>query len=155
MVLIKGPNIMAGYLKRPDLTAEAMDGEWYISGDIGMVDEDGFLSITDRLSRFSKIGGEMVPHGVIEEKLHEAAGEAERVFAVTAVSDERRGERIAVVHTIDPEKLPLILEGMQAMGLPNLYIPKKDDFVKVDALPILGTGKIDLRAVKQAAMDAL
>ncbi len=155
MVLINGPNIMAGYLKRPDLTAKAMDGEWYVSGDIGMVDEDGFLSITDRLARFSKIGGEMVPHGLIEEKLHEVAGQEDQVFVVTSVSDERRGERIAVVHTIDPEELPRVLEGMHSLGLPNLFIPKKDDFVKVDALPILGTGKTDLRAVKQTAMDAL
>ena len=155
MILISGPNIMAGYLKRPDLTAKAMDGEWYITGDIGLVDEDGFLTITDRLSRFSKIGGEMVPHGVIEEKLHEAAGREERVFAVTAISDERRGERIVVVHTAELDELPAVLERLGAMGLPNLFIPKKDDFVKVDKLPILGTGKTDLRAVKQTAVEAL
>jgi len=155
MIQITGPNIMKGYLNRPDRTAKVMDGEWYISGDIGSVDEDGFLTITDRMARFSKIGGEMVPHGVIEEKLHQAAEEHERVFAVTAVTDPRRGERIVVVHTAAPERLPGILERLQQMGLPNLYIPKKDDFVKVDELPILGTGKTDLKAVRRTAVEAL
>jgi len=155
MIQIAGPNIMKGYLNRPDRTAKVMDGEWYISGDIGMVDEDGFVTITDRLARFSKIAGEMVPHGVIEEKLHQAAEAQERIFAVTAVTDPRRGERIVVVHTADSERLPGILERLQTMGLPNLYIPKKDDFVKVDELPILGTGKTDLKAVRQTATAAL
>ncbi|MEE2649865.1 MAG: AMP-binding protein, partial [Acidobacteriota bacterium] len=154
MILVSGPNIMAGYLKRPDLTEKAMDGAWYVTGDIGMVDEDGFLTITDRLARFSKIGGEMVPHGVIEEKLHEAIVQEEKVFAVTSVPDNRRGERIVVLHTIDPEELPGVLERLQTMGLPNLFIPKKDDFIEVDKLPILGTGKTDLRVVKKTAMDA-
>ncbi len=155
MVQIAGPNIMKGYLNRPDRTAKAMDGEWYISGDIGVLDEDGFLTITDRLARFSKIGGEMVPHGVIEEKLHEAAGASERLFAVTAVTDPRRGERIVVVHTAETEELPGVLEKLQAMGLPNLFIPRKDDFVKVAELPILGTGKTDLKAVRDTAVAAL
>jgi acyl-[acyl-carrier-protein]-phospholipid O-acyltransferase/long-chain-fatty-acid--[acyl-carrier-protein] ligase len=154
MILVKGPNIMAGYLKRPDLTEKAMDSAWYVTGDIGMVDEDGFLTITDRLTRFSKIGGEMVPHGVIEEKLHEAIVQEEKVFAVTSVPDNRRGERIVVLHTIDPEELPGVLERLQTMGLPNLFIPKKEDFIEVDKLPILGTGKTDLRVVKKTATDA-
>jgi len=155
MIQISGPNIMKGYLNQPERTAKAMDGDWYITGDIGTLDEDGFLSITDRLARFSKIGGEMVPHGVIEERLHEAADTQERVFAVTAVTDPRRGERIAVVHTADPDDLSGVLERMKTLGLPNLYIPKKDDFVKVEELPMLGTGKTDLGAVRAAAVAAL
>ena len=155
MILVGGSNIMAGYLGRDDLTSTAMDGEWYITGDIGMLDEDGFLTITDRLARFSKIGGEMVPHGAIEDALQEASGAEERVFAVTAVSDEKKGERIAVVHTADPATIPELLAKLKSMGLPNLFIPRKDDFVKVPELPILGTGKIDLRAVKQTAGESL
>jgi len=155
MIHVAGPNIMAGYLGQEERTAKVMDGEWYISGDIGLLDEDGFLKITDRLARFSKIGGEMVPHGVIEDALHDAAEVDDRIFAVTAVDDERRGERIAVVHTTDAEAIASVLDRMQTMGLPNLFIPKKDDFVKVSELPILGTGKTDLKAVKQAAVDAL
>jgi len=71
LLLVRGPNIMQGYLGRPDKTAEVLHDGWYVTGDIAAIDEDGFLQITDRLSRFSKIGGEMVPHIKIEEKLHE------------------------------------------------------------------------------------
>ncbi|HEX8204062.1 MAG TPA: MFS transporter, partial [Isosphaeraceae bacterium] len=63
MLLVQGPNVMRGYLGRADLTAAALRDGWYVTGDIGRIDEDGFLAITGRLSRFSKIGGEMVPHG--------------------------------------------------------------------------------------------
>ena len=91
MVLVKGPNVMQGYLGRDDLTAAAIRDGWYVTGDIGLVDDDGFLKITGRLSRFSKIGGEMVPHGRVEEALHQAIGADEQVFAVTAVGDGREG----------------------------------------------------------------
>ena len=76
LLLIKGPSVMQGYLGRDDLTAEAFDGEWYKTGDIAKVDNDGFLVITDRLSRFSKLGGEMVPHVLIEEAIQEVIDEA-------------------------------------------------------------------------------
>ena len=72
MLLVKGPNLMDGYLGREDLTAQVMHEGWYITGDIAKLDEDGFLTITDRLSRFSKIGGEMIPHGRVEEAFHQA-----------------------------------------------------------------------------------
>jgi len=153
LLLVKGPNVMRGYLGRDDLTAQVMRDGWYVTGDIALVDEDGFLQITDRLSRFSKIGGEMVPHGRVEEALHEAAGSAVPVFAVTAVPDERKGERLAVLHTLQEAAIPGILEKVAAGGLPNLFIPRRDHFLKVDALPVLGTGKLDLRAVKRLAAE--
>jgi acyl-[acyl-carrier-protein]-phospholipid O-acyltransferase/long-chain-fatty-acid--[acyl-carrier-protein] ligase len=146
---------MKGYLGRPDLTAQAMRDGWYVTGDIAIVDEDGFVRITDRLSRFSKIGGEMVPHGRVEEALHEAAGQSVQVFAVTAVPDEKKGERLAVLHTLDPSALPAILEKLGASGLPNLFIPRFDSFVKVAQIPLLGTGKMDLREIRKAAIEAL
>jgi acyl-[acyl-carrier-protein]-phospholipid O-acyltransferase/long-chain-fatty-acid--[acyl-carrier-protein] ligase len=155
MLLVKGPNVMRGYLGRDDLTAKVMRDGWYVTGDMALVDEDGFLRITDRLSRFSKIGGEMVPHGRVEEALQEAAGATQQVFAVTAVPDERKGERLAVLHTLDEAALPGVLEKLTASGLPNLFIPRRDQFVKVSQLPILGTGKLDLREVKRIASEAL
>jgi acyl-[acyl-carrier-protein]-phospholipid O-acyltransferase / long-chain-fatty-acid--[acyl-carrier-protein] ligase len=155
MVLVKGPNVMKGYLGREDLTAHAMRNSWYITGDIGMLDEDGFLTITDRLSRFSKIGGEMVPHGRVEEALQQAAGADMQVFAVTGIPDERKGEQLVVLHTLDESQIPGIVTKLAANGLPNLYIPLRPHFIKVDALPMLGTGKMDLRSLKRIAMERL
>ncbi|MGQ0696086.1 MAG: acyl-[ACP]--phospholipid O-acyltransferase [Nitrospiraceae bacterium] len=155
MLLVKGPNVMNGYLGREDMTAKVMRDGWYITGDIASIDEDGFLTITDRLSRFSKIGGEMVPHGKVEEALQQAAGEETPVFAVTGLPDEKKGERLAVLHTLDETRIPGIIEKVSVNGLPNLFIPARNQFVKVDALPVLGTGKLDLRNVKRIAMERL
>ncbi len=155
MLLVRGPNVMRGYLGRADLTAKAMHDGWYVTGDIAVLDDDSFLRITDRLARFSKIGGEMVPHGRIEDDLHKAADAQTQVFVVTALPDEKKGERLAVVTTLELTQVPQLLEKLAAAGLPNLFIPRADAFVKVAQLPVLGTGKIDLRAVKQTALDAL
>jgi acyl-[acyl-carrier-protein]-phospholipid O-acyltransferase/long-chain-fatty-acid--[acyl-carrier-protein] ligase len=146
---------MQGYLGREDLTADAMRDGWYITGDIATLDEDGFLTITDRLSRFSKIGGEMVPHGRVEEALQQAAGADTQVFAVTGIPDERKGEQLAVLHTLDESQIPSIVSKLTANGLPNLYIPPRTNFIKVEALPLLGTGKMDLRSLKRIAMERL
>ncbi|CAG0951762.1 partial Bifunctional protein Aas, partial [Anaerolineae bacterium] len=113
-----------------------------------------FIYITGRQSRFSKIGGEMVPHGKVEDALHECAECTDRMFAVTGIPCERKGEKLAVIHTYAQDLLGL-LEKMTGRGLPNLFIPKPSQFVKVDALPLLGSGKLDLRKLKQIAQDAL
>jgi acyl-[acyl-carrier-protein]-phospholipid O-acyltransferase/long-chain-fatty-acid--[acyl-carrier-protein] ligase len=155
MLLVKGPNVMKGYLGRADLTASVMRDGWYITGDIAKLDEDGFVTITDRLSRFSKIGGEMVPHGKVEEALQLAAESDIQVFAVTGIPDEKKGERLAVLHTLDESRLPDILSKLAEQGLPNLFIPGRNQFVKVEALPVLGTGKMDLRGVKRIVMERL
>ena len=155
MLLVRGPNVMTGYLRREDLTASVMRDGWYITGDIAMLDDDGFLTITDRLSRFSKIGGEMVPHGKVEEALHQTVQSETQVFAVTGIPDDRKGEQLAVLHTIDDARIPEILGQLSSNGLPNLFMPPRGNFVKVDALPVLGTGKMDLRALKRIAMERL
>jgi acyl-[acyl-carrier-protein]-phospholipid O-acyltransferase / long-chain-fatty-acid--[acyl-carrier-protein] ligase len=155
LVLVKGPNVMRGYLGRDDLTRKAFHDGWYITGDQGFLSEDGFLKITGRLSRFSKIGGEMVPHARIEEALQEAVEAGGQVFAVTAVGDDRKGEMLAVLHTCDDQHVQEALEHLGTLGLPNLFIPRRDHFIKVDAIPVLGTGKLDLRAIRRVAEDAL
>jgi acyl-[acyl-carrier-protein]-phospholipid O-acyltransferase/long-chain-fatty-acid--[acyl-carrier-protein] ligase len=147
MLLVRGPNVMKGYLGKPEKTAEVLRDGWYVTGDIAALDEDGFLAITDRLTRFSKIGGEMVPHIKIEETLHELAGVTEPCFAVTGLPDENKGERLVVLHTL-PDAKPVI-EKLLASDLPNLWKPK--EFIRVDTLPVLGTGKLDLRRIKEMA----
>jgi acyl-[acyl-carrier-protein]-phospholipid O-acyltransferase/long-chain-fatty-acid--[acyl-carrier-protein] ligase len=153
LMLVRGPNVMKGYLNRPAETAKAMRDGWYITGDIAMVDEDGFVEITDRLSRFSKIGGEMVPHIKVEEKLQDLAGAQEQVFAVTGGPDEKKGERLIVLHTLDEERLKACLERLDECGLPNLWVPRPQAFFKVEAIPYLGTGKMDLRKIRELALQ--
>lgn len=151
LMLVSGPNVMQGYLGKPDKTAEILRNGWYNTGDIAAIDEDGFLQITDRLSRFSKIGGEMVPHIRVEEKLHDLAGAAEQTFVVAGVSDEKRGERLVVLHKLTDQQLADCLEKLAASDLPNLWKPRPDQFFKVENFPYLGTGKLDLREVKNQA----
>jgi acyl-[acyl-carrier-protein]-phospholipid O-acyltransferase/long-chain-fatty-acid--[acyl-carrier-protein] ligase len=151
LLLVRGPNVMKGYLGRPEKTAEVLQDGWYVTGDIAAEDEDGFLTITDRLSRFSKIGGEMVPHIKVEEKLHELAGVTEQKFVVTSVPDGKKGERLVVLHTLTPDELKATTDRLGESGLPNLWMPRANQFFHVDELPHLGTGKLDLRRIREAA----
>ena len=154
MLLVRGANVMKGYLGREDLTEAALRDGYYVTGDIGRVDADGFVFLTDRLSRFSKIGGEMVPHGTVEEHLQTVSGKQERAFAVCGVPDARKGERLAVLTTLAPAAVPDLLEQLSGRGLPALFVPRANQFVHVDELPVLGTGKLDLRKVKELAQAA-
>ena len=153
LLYVRGPNVMVGYLNRPEKTAEVLKDGWYNTGDIATVDEDGFLRITDRLSRFSKIGGEMVPHIKVEEKLHELLNADGQVLAVTAIPDEKKGERLVVVHTLNEAVLKECLEKMAKSDLPALWKPRPDQFVFVEKLPYLGTGKLDLRKLREVALE--
>lgn len=154
LLLVRGPNIMRGYLGRPEKTAEVLRDGWYNTGDIAAMDEDGFIRITDRLSRFSKIGGEMVPHIKVEDKLHEIAGATEQLFAVTAVPDDKKGERLIILHTLAADKIQDCIAQLAKSDLPPLWKPRADQFIHVDALPYLGTGKLDLRKLKEIALGA-
>ena len=153
LLLVRGPNVMKGYLGRPDLTEKVLRDGWYVTGDIAALDEDGFLEITDRLSRFSKIGGEMVPHIKVEEKLHELVESSEQVFAVTSGPDEKKGERLLVLTTLPEDRLNRCMERLNEMDLPNLWIPRAGAFFTVEALPCLGTGKLDLRRIRELALE--
>ena len=152
MLLVKGPSVMVGYLGEPEKTRQVMweDG-WYITGDVAQLDEDGFIQITDRLSRFSKIAGEMVSHVQVEDALQRALGTPEPCMVVTSISDEQKGERFVVLHTQLGISVDELLKRMRDSGLPKLWVPRKENFFPVEALPFLGSGKLDLKQVKETA----
>jgi acyl-[acyl-carrier-protein]-phospholipid O-acyltransferase/long-chain-fatty-acid--[acyl-carrier-protein] ligase len=158
LLLIKGPNVMLGYLNQPQKSSEVLRDGWYMTGDIAKIDAEGFISITDRASRFSKIGGEMVPHLKIEEVLQQilATGgpdDHELSAVVTSVPDSRKGERLVVVHKPLPKSIDEVTAELNAAGLPNLWVPSRDSFLEVAEIPLLGTGKLDLKRVKSLAMQ--
>ncbi len=154
MLQISGPNVMLGYLNHPEKTAEVIRDGWYTTGDIARIDADGFIYITGRESRFSKIGGEMVPHLKVEEELHRLLTDDEDqvCVAVTAVPDERKGERLVVFH-LPTDKTPQELcRQLAEAGLPNLFIPSPDSFREVQEIPVLGSGKLDLKRLREMAL---
>ena len=151
LLLVKGPNVMVGYLNQPEKTTDVIHDGWYNTGDIARIDEDGFVAITDRLSRFSKIGGEMVPHVAVEEELQKLAGMEERMLAVTAVRDEKKGERLVVLYTPAIGDVEKLKEKLNAADIPNLWKPAAQDFYEIDELPMLGSGKLDLKQLKVMA----
>ncbi|MCC6144281.1 MAG: AMP-binding protein, partial [Candidatus Hydrogenedentes bacterium] len=153
LLLVKGPNIMQGYLGLERKTSEVLRDGWYETGDIAALDEDGFITITDRLARFSKIGGEMVPHNKVEEILHQILGLTEQSMAVASVPDPQKGERLIVLHTLSNEQIDQLNAGMGSSDLPNLWRPRPNAFYRIDAIPVMATGKMDIRTVKKMAQS--
>jgi acyl-[acyl-carrier-protein]-phospholipid O-acyltransferase/long-chain-fatty-acid--[acyl-carrier-protein] ligase len=148
LLLVKGPSQLTGYWNDPGKTAEAIRDGYYITGDIARIDEDGFLFITGRVSRFSKIAGEMVPHLRVEEAIG-----LDSACVVIGVPDAQRGERLAVLYTNSDAEPATLVERLKSAGLPSLWIPKRENFYRVESIPTLGTGKTDLRAVRTLAID--
>jgi acyl-[acyl-carrier-protein]-phospholipid O-acyltransferase/long-chain-fatty-acid--[acyl-carrier-protein] ligase len=151
LLLVKGPNVMLGYLNQQNLTDQARRRGWYVTGDIATIDDDGFITITDRLSRFSKIGGEMVPHMKIEEMINDILGSPASV--VTAIPDEHRGERLVVFYAKNGVSRDELWDKLNKSELPKLWIPKRDDLRPIDEIPVLGSGKADLKKVKALALE--
>lgn len=151
LLLVKGPNRMLGYLNQPERTADVFRDGWYVTGDIAIIDEDGFIRITDRLSRFSKIGGEMVPHLRIEEAAREILGDSS--CAVSSLPDDQRGERLVLLYDHAEMQPGELWQQLNDSGLPRLWLPKRENIYRVDSIPTLGTGKTDLRAVKSKAAE--
>jgi acyl-[acyl-carrier-protein]-phospholipid O-acyltransferase/long-chain-fatty-acid--[acyl-carrier-protein] ligase len=151
MLWLRGVNIFEGYLDDPKRTAEILHNGWLKTGDIGRFDEDGFLYIEGRLSRFSKIGGEMVPHETIEQKiidLLELSGRDERPIAIVGVQDEAKGEALVLLSAGDLD-LAELRKKLQEAGVPNLWIPK--NVRRVEAIPVLASGKLDLKKCQALA----
>ncbi len=153
LMMVYGPNVMQGYLNDPERTAEAIVDGWYNTGDIAKMDSDGHISICGRLSRFSKIGGEMVPHELVESAVNEILSSDERLAAVCGGRDPDKGERLLVLHTELPMPPEAVIAEMRKREIPNLWIPKAANFIKVPAIPILGSGKLDLVKLRALAEE--
>lgn len=154
MVWFRGVNIFEGYLHDEKRTADVLHDGWLKTGDIGRFDEDGFLYIEGRLSRFSKIGGEMVPHESIEHKIVDLfglAGRDERAIAIMGVQDEAKGEALVLLSAIDVD-LAQLRDKLRDAGVPNLWIPKK--ICRVEAIPVMASGKLDLRKCQDLAAQS-
>ena len=151
LLLVKGPNRMLGYLGDAEKTAEVIRDGWYVTGDIATIDEAGFVQITDRLLRFSKIAGEMVPHMRIEEQIQALIAD-HCAAVVTGIPNEAKGEQLVAFYTdrdVTPQQL---WERLCQTELPRLWLPKRQDLQLIESIPTLGTGKVDLRAVRQLAL---
>jgi acyl-[acyl-carrier-protein]-phospholipid O-acyltransferase / long-chain-fatty-acid--[acyl-carrier-protein] ligase len=154
MLWLKGPNVFEGYLNEEAKSRKVLQDGWFKTGDLGRFDEDGFLYIEGRISRFSKIGGEMVPHEAIENKLIEQfdlRSDEQRIVAVVGVPDEGKGERLVMLCTQEFDVVE-VREKLAAAGFPNLWMPKV--IRKVDELPVLGSGKLDLGRCNELAAEA-
>ncbi len=153
MILIGGTQIMKGYLKDPEKTASVIkeiDGiRWYVTGDKGRLDEDGFLTIVDRYSRFAKIGGEMVSLGLVEQEIGKVLKDDEKI-AVTAIPDAKKGEAVVLLFE-GAREAEEIMAKIGTLDLNPLFVPSK--VYKVDEIPVLGTGKADFKGAKKLAME--
>jgi acyl-[acyl-carrier-protein]-phospholipid O-acyltransferase/long-chain-fatty-acid--[acyl-carrier-protein] ligase len=155
MLWLRGPNIFEGYLNAPEVNADVLQDGWFKTGDIGRFDEDGFLYIEGRLSRFSKIGGEMVPHETIEQKILAALQideQGERIIAVMGVPDPVKGEALVLLSTFDID-LQQLRAALARSGVPNLWIPRT--VRRVDLIPAVASGKLDLVGCKKMAEEAV
>lgn len=155
MMWAKGPNVMKGYFDEPEKTAEALVDGWYCTGDLANLDEDGFITITGRLSRFSKIGGEMVPHEGIENMISSIIGftaDDPISISVSSIPDAKKGEKLIVLYTELKGWQPSdIVREMRNREQPPIWIPALDAFYQVDQIPVLGTGKLDIQGAKRLA----
>ena len=150
LLIVKGAIVMKGYLNDPEKTARVIRDNWYITGDIGHMDRNGFITLTGRFSRFSKIAGEMVPHELVEQEINAILSADRRVIAVGGAADARRGEKLLVFYCDDKLVNPgAVVKQLRERKVPNLWIPHADNFFKVDSLPMLGSGKPDLRKLAE------
>lgn len=154
LLALAGPNIFAGYLNNPRATRAALRDGWLVTGDLARLDKDGFLYIDGRVSRFSKIGGEMVPHATVEAAINNALGLADTDIPLIAISsrlDEGKGEALVLLSATDIT-LAQAKDALRNSGISNLWQPKH--LVQVDKIPLLPSGKLDLKKISQLARGA-
>ncbi|MGA1100160.1 MAG: AMP-binding protein [Opitutales bacterium] len=154
VLCFRGPNVFRGYWEDDVLSKKVLSSDgWFRTGDLGRLDQEGFLWIEGRASRFSKIGGEMVPHAKVEEEilaLLNLPNEEQPKLVVCAVQDEQKGEKLVVLSTFDIKSKELKLK-LRDKGIPNLWIPRV--YVVVETIPTLGTGKIDWQSIRELSSE--
>jgi len=154
ILCVKGSLVMRGYLNDEVQMREVMTGEYYKTGDIAKMDKTGYLHICGRLSRFSKIAGEMVPHEMVERIINEMCKCENRVVAVGGIPDPSKGEALLVLYTDEMPFTPeQIVDQLRERSISNLWIPKARNFHRVDQLPLLGSGKMDLSLLRRIAEE--
>lgn len=154
MIWLKGANIFQGYLGNPEKSAEVLVDGWFKTGDVGRVDDEGFLHIEGRISRFSKIGGEMVPHETIESAINKALGldaESERRIAIVGLPDPQKGEVIVLLSSIQNTTIDCtdLRYKLLEQGIPSLWCPKT--IIPVPEIPVLASGKLDIKRCETLA----
>ncbi|MBI5622377.1 MAG: AMP-binding protein [Elusimicrobia bacterium] len=151
LLLVKGPNVMKGYLPGTEAGGEWLRDGWYVTGDIALIDEDGFVTITDRVTRFARIGGELVPHRALETALQDVSGSPQPAFLVSSVPDPEQGERLVVLYK-DGRDVAELQRKLADSGFPKPWIPPAERFHQVEELPIALSGKVDLASLKAMVM---
>ncbi len=158
IIWFKGANVFRGYLNNPKKTEEVIQDDWFVTGDVGRIDEDGFLYIEGRISRFSKIAGEMVPHETVEAAINKVLGldqETERRIAVVGIPDEQKGEAIVLLSTISDDSVEqqtidlrykLLDEGLASLWCPKIIIQIKE-------IPVLASGKLDIKGCEELVKE--
>jgi len=151
VIELKGDSIFGGYLDEPELNAEVFRDGWFNTGDLGSLSEDGYLTVDGRLRRFSKLAGEMVPHGAIEEAVAKIYGFTDRQpLVVTGRRDAKKGESLIILSEIDLD-MESLRTALQQAGVPNLWIPRA--MKHIEAVPMLPTGKLDLAKISELANE--
>lgn len=147
-ILVKGEGVMLGYLNDVEESSLRIKSGWYDTGDLGYLDEDGYIWHKGRLKRFVKIGGEMISLVLVEETLNELTPEEVECCAVE-LPDAKRGSRIIAVTNseIDHDEVGKRMSS----ELPNLALPKK--YVLVPEFPRMGSGKTDFRTLTKLVLD--
>lgn len=164
LLLTGGPSRMVGYWKDPARTEQSLRDGLYVTGDLARLDEDGFLFLEGRLARFSKIGGEMISHGLVEEvarRTMQEHGFQDPRLVVVGLPDATKGERLMLLYVDESDCTPeaakacaqALWRRLQESSLPALAIPKVQDIVRIPALPTLGSGKLDLQRARQIAQE--
>lgn len=157
LILIGGPQVMKGYLLDQDKTNEVIveidDHRWYRSGDKGHLDENGFLIIVDRYSRFAKLGGEMVSLSAVEEKIREAlGGDPDLDLVAVNVPDDKKGEKVVLLIANEMSSKEL-KKALLDNEMNPLMIPAK--FMNVNEVPKLGSGKTDFATSRKVALNEI